>query len=77
MSLSLNTTDANIDIGCFCWDGVNFADSAQDVHFSIEGGGEVPILRATLSDGNDEPCQRDLNLSERICNNDGQFIFSK
>ena len=64
-------------IGHFQWDGVNFADSAENVHFAIEGGGEVPVLRATLTNEDGDGEERDLNLSERISNNDGQFVFSK
>jgi hypothetical protein len=68
---------ANGVLGSFLWDGVNFADSAQDVHFAIEGGGEVPVLRATLINGDGEGVMRDLNLSERISNYDGNFAFSE
>lgn len=64
-------------IGSFQWDGVNFSDSAENVHFAIEGGGEVPVLRATLMNEDGEGFERDLNLSERISNNDGNFEFSK
>ncbi|KAJ4359497.1 uncharacterized protein N0V89_000052 [Didymosphaeria variabile] len=77
--------DAEIDLnnhignenGSFFWDGNNFSDTAQDVHFAIEGGGEVPVLRATLLNEDGEGVQRDLNLSERIQNYDGTFSFSE
>lgn len=69
--------NTNPNPGHFQWEGVNFSDSAQDVHFAIEGGGEVPVLRATLTNENGDGEQRDLNLSERIMNNDGQFVFSE
>ena len=53
------------DNGFFVWDGEGFAHSAQDIQFTIEGDGEVPVLRATLFDveGNGET--RDINLAER------------
>jgi len=35
-------------IGNFVWDGEGFSGSAENVHFTIEGDGEVPVLRATL-----------------------------
>ncbi|KAF1967091.1 Cyanovirin-N [Bimuria novae-zelandiae CBS 107.79] len=77
--------DAEIDLnnhignenGSFFWDGENFSDSAEDVHFTIEGEGEVPVLRATLHNADGEGVQCDLNLAERISNNDGSFVFSE
>jgi hypothetical protein len=62
--------------GHFFWDGSGFSDSAQDVHFTIEGDGSVPVLRATLFDQEGNGQTRDVNLSERVSNNDGQFNFS-
>jgi hypothetical protein len=62
-----------MDAGHFQWDGVNFSESAEDVHFAIEGGGEVPVLRARLANVNGEYQDADVNLSERIINVDGQF----
>ncbi|KAK7186420.1 hypothetical protein DPSP01_013101 [Paraphaeosphaeria sporulosa] len=73
--IDLNNHIGN-DNGSFFWDGENFADSAQDVHFTIEGDGEVPVLRATLLNEDGEGIERDLNLSERIVNNDGNFLFN-
>lgn len=63
--------------GHFYWDGENFSGSAQDVEFTIEGDGSVPVLRATLIDQEGNGQQRDVNLSERISNNDGQFNYSE
>ncbi|KAL5114123.1 hypothetical protein ACEQ8H_008007 [Pleosporales sp. CAS-2024a] len=73
--IDLNNHIGN-DNGTFVWDGQNFSGSAENVHFSIEGDGQVPVLRATLfnADGNGEP--RDLNLSERISNNNGDFNYN-
>ncbi|GAQ11556.1 cyanovirin-N homolog [Aspergillus lentulus] len=75
--------DASIDLdnclgndnGRFQWDGVGFSHSAEDVHFAIEGDGEVPVLRARLANADGEFQSADVNLSERIENIDGQFVF--
>ncbi|KAF2083806.1 Cyanovirin-N [Saccharata proteae CBS 121410] len=76
--------DAEIDLdnhignqnGTFHWDGGNFSQSAENVHFAIEGGGQVPVLRANLFNENGEAESRDVNLSERIENHDGRFVYS-
>lgn len=54
----------------------DFSETAEDIRFSIEGDGE-PILRARLRnlDGGSE--DRDINLTERIMNRDGQLCFGK
>jgi len=62
-------------VGHFTWDGQNFSQSAQDVHFALEGDGDVPVLRATLMDEDGNGQQRDLNLGERISNENGNFNF--
>ncbi|KAF1851275.1 Cyanovirin-N [Cucurbitaria berberidis CBS 394.84] len=64
------------DNGYFQWDGVGFSGSAQNVEFSIEGDGSVPVLRATLTDGEGNGQTRDVNLSERVANNDGNFVYN-
>ena len=51
------------------------AGSAEDVSFDIEGGGEVPVLRARLRNSDGDMVDADVNLSERIENIDGQFTF--
>ncbi|KAE9969333.1 hypothetical protein BLS_005414 [Venturia inaequalis] len=53
-----------------------FSGSCQNCSFSVEGGAAVPVLRAELrdQDGNFQP--RDINLAERIGNNNGQFVFN-
>ncbi|KAE9975381.1 hypothetical protein EG328_003220 [Venturia inaequalis] len=76
--------DAEIDLnqfvgnenGNFSWSGQNFYGSCQNCSFSVEGGAAVPVLRAELrdQDGNFQP--RDINLAERIGNNNGQFVFN-
>jgi hypothetical protein len=55
---------------------VNFSDSAEEISFAMEGDG-VPILRAGLRNMDGELVYRDINLSERIGNNDGNFQFGK
>lgn len=57
------------------WDGVNFSQSAEHVTFSIEGGGEVPVLRAFLRSSDGEEFARDVNLAERIQNHNGNFVY--
>ena len=58
------------------WDNRDFSQSCQNVHYAIEGGGSVPVLRCELrtEEGNWEA--RDVNLAERIENQDGRFVFS-
>lgn len=79
-------------VGYFIWDGEGFSNSAENVHFTIEGEGEVPVLRATLfnQDGEvrfshtlkgfntdqNKGIQRDINLAERISNDNGNFAYS-
>lgn len=56
---------------------LGFADSAEDIRVSIEGGGPVCVLRARLRTVDGEWQDSDLNLSERMANNDGQFCWSE
>ena len=63
--------------GNFQWDGSNFSESAENITFGIEGGGEVPVLRADLKDREGNLQHRDLNLAERIENQNGRFVFCK
>ncbi|GJC88971.1 cyanovirin-N [Colletotrichum liriopes] len=73
--LDLNDVLGN-DNGSFQWDGSGFANSAEDIHFSLEGDDNVPILRARLFNVEGEAIDADVNLSERIGNNDGNFTFN-
>lgn len=57
-------------------DIIGFADSGQNFSFSLEGDG-VPILRAELMNVEGEAIPCDINLSERIENQNGQFVFGK
>lgn len=61
--------------GMIHWDGQNFSLSAEDVTFHIEGGAQVPVLRTHLRSRDGEAFSRDVNLAERIGNNDGRFEY--
>ncbi|KAK4245569.1 CVNH domain-protein [Corynascus novoguineensis] len=61
--------------GQFEWGGVNFSGSAAEVTFSLEGDDLVPILRATLFDVEGNRVAADINLAERISNENGRFVF--
>ncbi|KAL3418426.1 CVNH domain-containing protein [Phlyctema vagabunda] len=75
--------DAEIDLdqfvgnsdGSFEWGSSGFSSSAENVSFQIEGGGQVPVLRASLRNVDGEFVERDLNLSERVENRNGQFVY--
>ncbi|KAL4969319.1 CVNH domain-containing protein [Aspergillus stella-maris] len=73
--MDLNTVLGNND-GHFEWEGNNFSESAEsdDTSFDIEGAG-VPILRAALRNCDGEAVAADVNLSERIGNDNGNFSF--
>jgi hypothetical protein len=73
--IDLDQFIGNID-GHFSWDGQNFSHTAQGAHFAIEGDGSVPVLRAELFDAEGNAQSRDVNLAERISNNDGHFNFN-
>lgn len=36
----------------------------------------MPVLRAVLLNGEGEPVESNVNLSERINNDDGAFVFA-
>ncbi|KAK4139589.1 Cyanovirin-N [Dichotomopilus funicola] len=72
--LDLNTVIGNNE-GKFEWEGVDFAGSASQISFSLEGDDNVPVLRALLKDSGDVDHPADINLSERIENVDGEFVF--
>jgi hypothetical protein len=54
----------------------DFSGSAENINFNIEGD-NVPILRASLGDGEGGWQDRDVNLAERIGNEGGNFVFSE
>ncbi|KAK7417440.1 hypothetical protein QQX98_004560 [Neonectria punicea] len=70
--LDLNYYIGN-DNGSFQWG--DFADSAQDISFELEGDDNVPILRATLGNLDGEGVTCDLNLSECIGNDNGVLVY--
>lgn len=55
----------------------DFSQSAKDISFSLEGGANVPILRANLGGAPDEYSPADVNLAERIRNDNGALVFSE
>ncbi|KAM0278278.1 hypothetical protein ACHAQH_005291 [Verticillium albo-atrum] len=61
--------------GSFEWGGGGFANSAEDISFELEGDHGVPILRARLYNVEGEAVDADINLAERLHNNDGAFSF--
>lgn len=63
--------------GKFEWGGENFSHSAENVSFSIEGGASVPVLRADLRTVDGQLVHGDINLAERIENQNGVFVFGK
>ncbi|KAK2730738.1 cyanovirin-n family protein [Colletotrichum kahawae] len=73
--IDLNNCLGNDD-GRFDWSGGGFSNSAENIHFSIEGGDNVPILRARLFNIAGEALDADCNLSERIGNDNGNFVFN-
>ncbi|CAI4213420.1 unnamed protein product [Parascedosporium putredinis] len=63
------------DNGAFQWGGGGFSGSSEDISFELEGDDQVPILRAALFNVDGEAIPADLNLAERIHNNNGEFYF--
>ncbi|KAK8117592.1 cyanovirin-N [Apiospora kogelbergensis] len=63
--------------GRFCWDSNGFSESSEGIWCSIEGTGPVCVLRGRLRNADGELCECDLNLSERLGNNDGNFQWGK
>lgn len=54
-----------------------FANSAEEISFELEGDDSVPVLRAQLYNVEGELIEADINLAERIHNNDGEFSFGE
>ncbi|EAU31002.1 conserved hypothetical protein [Aspergillus terreus NIH2624] len=61
--------------GSFEWGGQNFSHTAEDISFHLEGDGNVPVLRARLASSDGELHDADVNLAERIGNENGSFAF--
>ncbi|KAJ5352836.1 Cyanovirin-N [Penicillium brevicompactum] len=73
-TLDLNEIIGNDD-GHFAWGGGGFKDSADEISFDLEGDEDVPILRAKLKDVDGEEHEADINLAERIGNDNGHLVF--
>ncbi|KAJ5765156.1 hypothetical protein N7520_004715 [Penicillium odoratum] len=73
VTLDLNGMIGNND-GDFCWGGENFKESANEIYLSIEGDG-IPVLRAKLLNIEGEDMDADINLAERISNDNGELVF--
>ncbi|KAJ5223334.1 hypothetical protein N7468_007876, partial [Penicillium chermesinum] len=73
--LDLNTIIDN-DNGSFAWKDSKYSDSANDVKLSKEGDDEVPVLRARLLNVDGEEVDADINLAERITNDNGVLRFN-
>ncbi|KAJ5641958.1 hypothetical protein N7490_005958, partial [Penicillium lividum] len=73
VTLDLNDIIGNND-GHFCWGGGNFKESANEIYISIEGDG-IPVLRAKLINIEGEGIDADINLAERISNDNGELVF--
>lgn len=54
-----------------------FADSAEEISFELEGDDSVPVLRAQLFNVDGELVEADVNLAERINNDNGAFTFGE
>lgn len=65
-----------VSIGTFVWKDDKFSDSAQDVELSTEGDDSVPVLRAKLGNLDGEEIDADINLAERITNDNGILGFN-
>ncbi len=53
----------------------DFTDTAEDIRYAIEGGASVPVLRARLKKLDGEWVEADINLAERVQNDNGRFEF--
>lgn len=60
--------------GRFEWGGSGFSNSAQNISFNMEG--DASVLRAELNNTQGQFVPADVNLSERLVNQNGQFVFS-
>ncbi|KAL7276202.1 hypothetical protein RUND412_000820 [Rhizina undulata] len=72
-AIDLNDILGNDD-GRFNWGGVNFSETARNIRFDIEGPG-IPVLRALLQTVDGTWIESDVNLAERVENQDGNLVF--
>ncbi|KAL6797432.1 Cyanovirin-N [Trichoderma sp. SZMC 28013] len=68
--IDLNDFIGNED-GWFMWDGVNFAESANDIRLE----GSLLTAELPMRDGGYRERQG-IELNDRISNNDGQLVFN-
>ncbi|OAQ57667.2 transposase-like protein [Pochonia chlamydosporia 170] len=61
--------------GVIHWDGRDFASSVKNITFSMEGDSQVPILRVVLRTIDGDELPSDVNLAERIGNENGVFVY--
>ncbi|KAL2061389.1 hypothetical protein VTL71DRAFT_7662 [Oculimacula yallundae] len=73
--LDLNNCIGNNN-GSFQWEGQGFTDSGDNFSFNFEGDG-IPVLRGELQNVEGEACSCDINIAERISNQNGQLVFRK
>ncbi|KAF3395799.1 Cyanovirin-N [Penicillium rolfsii] len=76
--LDLNQIIGN-DNGRFDWGGENFEHSAENIELTREErdeGEPIPVLRAYLGTLDGENVPADINLAERITNDDGYLKFN-
>ncbi|KAJ6436351.1 CVNH domain-containing protein [Purpureocillium lavendulum] len=56
----------------------DFSHSAEEIDFNMEGeNSDVPVLRAQLYDADGNLVDADINLDERVRNDNGNLIFGK
>lgn len=76
MAWPLNTDMYTAVLGKLVWGGDNFADSASQIHLSIEGESGVPYLHAQLNDRHGSVQSASVNLGECIRNEAGGLEYS-
>ncbi|OJJ81484.1 CVNH domain-containing protein, partial [Aspergillus glaucus CBS 516.65] len=62
------------DDGQFQWGDGNFSKTADDVELDFEG--EVPVLQAQLTEADGSFVPAEINLAERIINENGDLVFA-
>ncbi|EFE32816.1 glutamine-serine-proline rich protein, putative [Trichophyton benhamiae CBS 112371] len=70
--LDLNSVLGNFN-GNFSWGERDFSNSASNIWLQFDEAINLPILRATLTTSGGDQVARDVNLAERIANNNGCF----
>ena len=65
-----------LELGEFGWKESKFTDSAHDVEISTEGDDNVPVLRARLENVDGDQIDANINLAERITNDNGSLRFT-